>query len=130
VTVSFTCTAAVLPLSGPCPAAVTLAHSGPDQTVTRFAHDTGGGTAMVTVGDLDIDTDAPHVAITGVKKGKTYGHKRKPKCKAGDIISGLASCKLTQKKKGTKITVTATATDKAGNVATTKLTYKVKPRHK
>ena len=49
-----------------------------------------------------------------------------------DALSGIASCVVTQKKKGTRTRdkVTATATDKAGNVTMATLTYKVKPKKK
>ena len=56
--------------------------------------------------------------------------KKKPKCVGTDALSGLASCTIAQKKSGTKMKVTATATDKAGNVSVTTLTYKVKPKPK
>ena len=130
VTVAFTCTAGALPLSGGCPAAVTLSTSGASQSVTRTVTDTGGTSASATVSGLNIDLVAPTVAIKGVKKGKTYPKKKKPTCVGSDALSGLASCTVTQKKKGSKYVVTATATDKAGNVATTTLTYKVKKAKK
>ena len=69
-----------------------------------------------TVSGINIDLVAPTVTITGVKKGKTYPKKKKPKCVGTDALSGIASCTVTQKKKGSKYKVTATATDKAGNV--------------
>jgi len=128
VTVTFTCNAGLLPLSGGCPAAVSLTASGADQSVTRSVSDASGTSAQATVGNLDIDLVKPTAKITGVKKGKTYAHKMKAKCKASDALSGLDSCKVKQKQKGSKFIVTATATDKAGNVTTVKLTYKVKPK--
>jgi len=128
VTVTFSCTAGAAPLSGACPAPVVLSTSAADQAVTRSVSDTSGQSASATVSNLDIDLVAPTAKITGVKKGKTYGGKKKPKCQASDALSGLDSCKVTQKKKGSKYVVTATATDKAGNVTTVKLTYKVKPK--
>ena len=127
VTVTFTCTAGGSPIAaGACPAPVTLSTSGADQTVTRSVTDTGGMSASATVANIDIDLVKPTVKITGVKKGKTYPSKKKPKCKASDALSGLDSCTVKQKKKGSKYKVTATATDKAGNVTVVTLTYKVK----
>ena len=82
--------------------------------------------ATATVSGINIDLVAPTAAIKGVKKGKTYPKKKKPKCVGSDALSGLASCTVVQKKKGTKYKVTATATDKAGNVTVVTLTYKVK----
>jgi hypothetical protein len=128
VTVTFTCTPGSSPISGGCPAPVSLTTSGANQSVSRTIHNADFATATATVSDLDIDLVKPTAKIKGVKKGKTYASKQKPKCKASDALSGLASCKVKQKKKGTKYIVTATATDKAGNVTTVKLTYKVKPK--
>jgi hypothetical protein len=131
VTVTFTCTAGSSPISGGCPAPVTLSTSGADQSVSRTIHDQDFATATATVSDIDIDLVAPSVKVKGVKKGKTYAAKKKVKCKASDALSGLAGkCKVTQKKKGSKVKVTVTATDQAGNVTTVKLTYKLKPKKK
>ena len=110
----------------PAPAPVALATSGAQQTVNRSVSDSLGASAQATVSAINIDLVAPTVTIKGVKKGKTYSHKLKPKCAGTDALSGIASCTVTQKKKGSKYTVTATATDKAGNVTTAKATYKVK----
>lgn len=126
VTVSFACTAHGAALSSDCPGPVTLATSGADQSVVRTITSDDGGTATVTVSDLDIDLDAPTVTIGGVKAGKTYKRKQKPTCQGADALSGLASCTVEQVKDGRKYVVTATATDKAGNVTTATLTYKVK----
>jgi hypothetical protein len=128
VTVSFACTPGNAPIVGACPGPATLATSGADQSVTRTVSDTSGASATATITNIDIDLDAPTVKIKGVKKGKTYPGKKKPKCRASDTHSGLASCKLKQKKKGSKYIVTATATDNAGNVTTVTLTYKVKKK--
>jgi hypothetical protein len=126
VTVSFTCTPGSSPLSASCPGPVVVSTSGANQSVSRTVHNGDFATATATVSDLDIDMVAPTAKIKGVKAGKTYGGKKKPKCSATDALSGLASCTVTQKKQGTKYKVTATATDNAGNVTVVKLTYKVK----
>ena len=128
VTVTFACTPGSSPISGGCPAPVILSTSGADQSVSRTIHNGDFAAASATVSNIDIDLVAPTAKIKGVKKGKTYASKKKAKCKASDALSGLASCKVKQKKKGTKYIVTATATDNAGNVTTVKLTYKVKPK--
>jgi len=127
VTVTFTCTPGSSPISGGCPAPVTLSTSGADQSVSRTIHNGDFAAASATVSNLDIDLVAPTAKITGVKKGKTYAAKKKPKCKASDALSGLESCTVKQKKKGNKYKVTATATDNAGNLTVVKLTYKVAP---
>ena len=127
VTVTFTCTPGSSPISGGCPAPVSLTTSAANQSVTRTIHNADFAAATATVSDLDIDLVKPTAKIKGVKKGKTYPHLMKPKCKASDALSGLAGkCKVKQKKKGSKVKVTATVTDNAGNVTVVKLTYKVK----
>ena len=126
VTVSFTCTPHGSALTTECPGPVILATSGVDQSVSRTVSADDGGTATVTVSELDIDLAGPTVTIKGVKAGKTYPKKKKPTCQSADALSGLDTCTITQVKSGKKHVVTATATDKAGNVTTATLTYKVK----
>jgi hypothetical protein len=125
VTVTFTCTPHGAALAA-CPPPVTLSTSGTDQAVTRTVTADDGGSASITVSDIDIDLDGPVVSIGGVKAGKTYKKKQKPTCEGTDALSGLASCTVTQVKSGKKYLVAATATDQAGNVSTATLTYKVK----
>ena len=126
VTVSFTCTPHGSALTADCPAPVTLATSGADQSVARTVTADDGGSATVTVGDIDVDLDGPSAAIKGVKAGKTYPKKKHPTCQGTDALSGLASCTITQARHGRKYVVTATATDLAGNVTTATLTYRLK----
>jgi hypothetical protein len=130
VTVTFTCTPHGAALTA-CPPPVTLSTSGTDQAVTRTVNADDGGSASITVSDIDIDLDGPVVSIGGVKAGKTYKKKQNPTCEGNDALSGLAFCTVTQVKSGKKYLVTATATDQAGNVSTATLTYKVKrPKEK
>ena len=127
VTVSFTCAPNPWPLTGTCPAPTTLSASGAGQSVSRSIGDVVGHTTTAGPSGINIDQTAPTVKIKGVKKGKTYPKLKKAKCKASDALSGLnGKCQVKQKKKGSKVTVTATATDNAGNLTTVKLTYKVK----
>jgi endonuclease G, mitochondrial len=79
-----------------------------------------------------VDKTAPIVALTG---GPTDGGSyyvgavpAAPICSASDALSGLAACTIT----GYSVvvgphTVSATATDKAGNISTTSATYTVLP---
>lgn len=128
VTVTFTCTAQGSAVVA-CPAPVTLTKNGANQSVTRTVIAEDGGTRAVTVTGISIDALDPKVAIKGVKAGGTYrGKAPKATCKATDAHSGVLSCKLRTTKQGTKVTVVATATDKAGNVATTKVTYRLLPK--
>ncbi len=130
VTVTFTCTPGSAPLAAACPAPVTLADDGANQSVTRSISATDGGTASVTVGDLDLDGTGPDVAIKGVEDGATYkGHAPKARCEATDGLSGVRSCDIETKTENTKrskrVVVVATATDRAGNVSTDRVIYRV-----
>lgn len=75
-----------------------------------------------------LDTSKPTVLITGVKSGATYiGVGPAPKCKAIDLGSGVASCALKVVRTPTTVKVIATAIDRAGNTATTTVSYKTVP---
>jgi Bacterial Ig-like domain (group 3)/Right handed beta helix region len=131
VTVSFTCAAGTGTLTGACPSPVTVSTNGAGQVVTKTITASDGGVAMVTVAPINIDQAKPTVKVTGVQSGHTYRKAPKAKCVGTDALSGLATCALTvhSVKKGKTQTVTyqATATDRAGNTATVKGTYTVKP---
>jgi len=126
VTVTFTCTPQGAPLTGPCPAPVTLANEGADQSVTRSINAVDGGRASVSVGDIDIDTTAPTVGLTRVRPNFIYifgGDKPPAECVASDTLSGIESCTVTHTHVGTRWTSTAVAFDKAGNKTTYAVTY-------
>ena len=65
--------------------------------------------------------------IAGVHVGKRY-HPSAPRghCVGHDTLSGLASCTLHRHHHGHHVTYTATATDKAGNTATARVTVAVR----
>jgi hypothetical protein len=129
VTVSFTCTENGAALVS-CPSARLLTSSGARQTVSATVTAVDGGSATVTVPGISIDMVAPVIKVTGVKNGRTVKSRKRPvlRCVGADALSGPASCKVTQrvlKKKGSKTTIryVATATDHAGNVATSSGRY-------
>jgi hypothetical protein len=121
VRVTFTCEAGSAPLTGPCPAPVTLRHQGAAQTVARTIHGQDGGIATVVVSPVNIDQTKPELSVTGIKGSASY-YAPGPAdiaCVASDSLSGLAGhCALTVTRGPASITWKATATDKAGNVAT------------
>jgi hypothetical protein len=126
VTISFTCTPNGAPLTAPCPSPVTLSSNGAGQSVSRTIMATDGGAATVTTSGINIDRTPPTVSIAGVKAGAYYpGAAPKPRCVATDALSGVATCRLTSTTSGPNVTVTARATDKAGNARSTQLTYHV-----
>jgi hypothetical protein len=120
VTVSFRCTTQGAPLIAACPAPVRLAGEGAGQSVTRTILATDGGAATVTVGGIHIDRTRPVVAIAGVRDGATYGGAApRATCVSRDRLSGIASCRITRDRVGDRLVLRATATDRAGNRATT-----------
>lgn len=73
------------------------------------------------------DTTAPAVSVGGVIAEKLYvGTLPTPTCVGADMQSGLASCVITRKVTPTRTTVTATATDRAGNVSTSTTSYRTR----
>ncbi len=124
VTITYVCVPHGAPLVGPCRAPVTLRHDGAKQSVTRSVSATDGGKATVSVRNINIDQVRPWVAVTGVRNGAVYfGTSPTPRCIGADWLSGLASCKVTRATRGERTNYTATATDRAGNVASASGSY-------
>jgi hypothetical protein len=127
VTVHFTCADA---LSGVtvCPKDEVINSNGAGQTATGKAIDVAGNTAFATV-SVNIDQVAPTVKLGGVDKAiYTLGDKPTPTCSATDEHSRVASCTVSTTGGNAngvgEYTVTATATDKAGNTATDTAKYR------
>ena len=128
VTVGFTCDD---PLSdipvGTCPAAVVVNAETPvdGQAVSGSVTDNAGNTATSNVVTVKVDQTAP-TGITfngGIVNGREYvagSVPAAPTCSATDALSGLQSCIVSgySTELGTH-TLTATATDNAGNAART-----------
>jgi hypothetical protein len=95
------------------------------------AHDNAGNTTTGTF-EVDVDTQAPSVAIAGVSSGAvlTAGKTSAVKCVANDSTSGVDSCTLKVTPALTvvgKHTAVATARDKAGNTSTRSVTFSTAP---
>ncbi|GGI44964.1 hypothetical protein SAMN04489721_2655 [Agromyces flavus] len=107
----------------------TVLGEGEDQSVSGTATDVAGNTGNDTVSDIDVDLTKPTLAFVGDFGSKHYfgAVPSAPNCIAEDALSGLVTpCKVTGG--GTEVGThkfTATAIDRAGNVATTSLTYEV-----
>jgi hypothetical protein len=130
VTVSFTC-GDILSGVASCGLAQTLSSEGAGQSVTGTAVDNAGNSDSATVSGINIDKTAPSVALVGgpAAGGSYYfgSVPGAPTCSASDGLSGLASaCSVGgySAAVGTH-TVTASATDKAGNSASDSATYTV-----
>ncbi len=120
VTVRFTCKPGSAPLTGPCPASVTLIRNGAGRSVSKTIHGRDGGIATVSV-TVNIDSSKPTVVVTGARHGATYPAPGPATlaCHATESLSGLAGpCKLTIHRTETRVSWTATATSKAGVTAT------------
>lgn len=104
---------------------------GADQSATGTATDFAGNTASDTVSDIDVDKTAPTVGFVGgpTAGGYYFGSvPGAPSCQGSDTLSGLASCTIDATLAGASVGIhsyTATATDAAGNTASTTVTYSV-----
>ncbi len=130
VTVHFTCDDAVSGVAS-CQPDATVSAQGAN-SVTGTAVDNAGNKGTTTVSGINVDTVAPSVTIGGVTNGATYvvGGVPTASATATDATSGLAAPATGVRTGGTAngvgtFTYTATATDKAGNVGTATVTYKV-----
>lgn len=118
--------------ASPASSAIVLGE-GASQTVGGTATDNAGNTGTGSVAGLNVDTVAPTnitFGSTGVQDGGSYLRNAvpaKPTCSASDTTSGLASCAVsnTSNVAGAH-TLTATATDNAGNTATAQISYTVR----
>jgi hypothetical protein len=130
VTVSFKCNTNGAKLSDPCPASVTLTKSGEGERVTRIIRTTGGQTASVTVGGINIDLIRPTVGISGAGPHRTSLLKTPTaRCEATERVSGIRSCKLvartTRVAAGYIVHYTARATSNAGTSSTRRASVRV-----
>ncbi|HET9655133.1 MAG TPA: PxKF domain-containing protein [Kineosporiaceae bacterium] len=131
VTVSFHCEdheSGIASENG-CSGPTTFTQEGKGQTVTGTATDAAGNTAGVTVDDVDIDLTAPTFATVSYadKTSYTLGAVPAPGCTATDALSGVDTCTVDTTWSADKgvgsYSFTATATDKAGNRATSTGTF-------
>lgn len=129
VTVSFTCNDALSGVAA-CTAPVTLGE-GAMQSVPGSVTDKAGNSASTTVSGINIDKTAPVVSLVGGPvNGASYFFgfvPAAPTCAASDALSGLdGACSVSGY--GFTVgshTVTASATDKAGNAASASASYTV-----
>jgi hypothetical protein len=126
VTARFTCTPNGAALVSECPQPVTFSSDGAAQSVSRTITAVDGGAATVSITGINIDQARPTVAITGVGTRRPYfASAPRGRCAARDGLSGVASCSIGHRRIGARVVYTATATDTAGNVSTTRLTARV-----
>jgi hypothetical protein len=132
VVVTWSCTDA---LSGAKDASVTktVSTEGANQKATGTCTDLSGNTADDTQDGINIDKTAPSVHIVGGPvAGANYPFGSvppAPTCSASDALAGLSGeCSITGYKTAVGMhTITAVATDLAGNASEESLTYTVEP---
>jgi predicted extracellular nuclease len=130
VTVSFTC---VDPLSSlvACPSPVIVSTEGAGQSVTGSSATKGGATVSTTLTGISIDKTNPVVTYTGNAGTYDIDQTVNITCSATDALSGIASstCKNVNGPSWSfglgSHTLSATATDKAGNSGSASTTYRV-----
>jgi hypothetical protein len=121
VTIHYTCSDDLSGIAS-CPADVQVSADGANQTITRTATDDAGNSATATT-VVNIDRTAPVVTATrpvANASGWTNGDVVVT-FTCSDAVSGMAACSgpVTVSAEGANQVVTGTATDVAGNTATT-----------
>lgn len=130
VTVSFTCDDALSGVAS-CSVPMTLSSEGAGQSASGVAVDVAGNSAAVAEGPINIDMTAPTLAVSG---GGVFmvDQNVNATCTATDALSGVASTSCGNLSGPAyqygvgKVTLPASATDHAGNVANGSVTITIK----
>jgi len=114
----------------PCTSPVVVSTQGASQAVTGTATDTSGKTATATA-TVSLDTTPPTITATVTPApvgGINYGSATVT-FTCADSLSGVATCPapVTDTTIGANQVISGTATDKAGNTATTNVTLNIQP---
>ena len=126
VTLTYTCVTRGADLLAPCPQPLTVSEEGAAQAVSATINTVDGGIATAST-VVNLDRTAPTVEVLGVRNRARYlGAKPRHSCQATDGVSGVVSCKVTATRgpRGPHI-LTATAVDRAGNVASDRVVYRL-----
>jgi Tol biopolymer transport system component len=132
VVVGFTCSDALSGIAS-CPGAVHFTTEGVNQTIPpagRTATDRAGNTTVVPVAPVSIDETPPTITFSGATTYSIDGTVSIT-CTAADALSGIASSTCTPVSGPAYVfaiganVITATATDKAGNVTSATYTFTV-----
>lgn len=126
VTITFTCADTLSGIAS-CPPAVTFSGDGAHQTASGTATDKAGNTASTSL-TVNIDRTAPTISATAATaSGQSYvagswtNETVTVTFNCADATSGIASCPapVSLSGEGETASVSGTATDKAGNTAST-----------
>lgn len=122
-TVTFVCADAQSGI-GSCTGPVTVSGEGAGQVVVGDATDVAGNSASTSVA-VNVDVTPPQVQIVGVADGAVLDTAPNPTCTASDVLSGLAGDCVVTVTAGAdgSFTVTASATDLAGNLGVATAVY-------
>jgi hypothetical protein len=128
VTVTFTCTAGSYPIKT-CPAPIVVSTQGANQIISGTATDTSGNTASASV-TVNLDTTPPTITATASPAPNAAGWNTTSVTvtfSCADALSGMAICPASQSitTAGANQIVKGTATDVAGNTASTQITLNI-----
>ncbi len=128
VTVSFQCTAAGAPIAS-CPQPQTVSTDGANQTVSGTVTDVAGNSANATA-TVNLDRTAPGISGSVSPSPNSNGwinSNATVTFNCSDALSGVATCSQPQSvtTEGPNQVITGTATDVAGNTATTTVTLNI-----
>ena len=124
VTVSFACSDTLSGLAASCPAPVTVSSEGAGQGVARTIADLAGNSASATESNINIDKTAPNITGSPAPAGNVDGWNNTDvtvSFTCNDALSDVETCSApeTLSSEGADQTSTGSATDKAGNTAST-----------
>lgn len=129
VGVDFTCSDTGGSGIASCIGDTTLSTDGADQSASGLATDWAANTAAASSDPVKIDQHAPTSIQFGGVQNQIFGDSAlAPTCTADDATSGVDSCVVTGLSTSVgSHTLTATATDRAGNQSTAQTSYTVAP---
>jgi hypothetical protein len=131
VRVRFTCSDALSGVAA-CPADQVLTGDGAGQSASGSVLDLAGNAASATVTGISIDSTPPQIAFGSHPASYTVDQNVSISCTPSDALSGLASstCQNVFAPASSFVvglnTLSASATDKAGNAASASTTFTVK----
>ena len=131
VAINFTATDALSGIASLTPASVIISGEGAGQSATASATDNAGNTASYAVSGINLDKTPPVITFANNSGTYTVDATINITCTAIDALSGIASANCPSANKAAyqytvgANTLSATATDKAGNTASASAAFTV-----